>query len=256
MRASARLYISLLLLPLLSPIPTTSQFAPSSKSPPPTPVPPGLKALEQARSQFSNQSSSSLAIPQQQENTSEHKTSLSLSANAPSSPMPNSTLSDHDQQSRSPLPLPTAICTEHVCHSLHTQLSDIIDGRPCRSIFINGKCTVQCSQMLSKFLQDEYWVECKQGCANDVTSGVAQRWQELCDVRMETLIDQGKEAVKSLVNDGLNWRMYRRVLQFFLGTWILIGGVIYGYRRLRMVKGRLLRRRLFSRKNSDSNLPV
>lgn len=106
-------------------------------------------------------------------------------------------------------------------------------------------------------MQDEYWVECKRDCVNDVTSGAAQRWQELCDVRMETLIDQGKEAMKSLVNDGLNWKVYRRgVLQFLLGALIIIGGVMYGYRKRKFVRGRLLRRRMFSRKNSDLNLPI
>lgn len=104
------------------------------------------------------------------------------------------------------------------------------------------------------------WADCEAACVSDVVTSGAKRWAKMCASRQETLIDQGKEAVKSLVADGLAARMQRKlVAQFIVGALIIVLGLAYAYRR-RLVTARiayrLQKRCLMGRKNSDLNLPV
>lgn len=156
-------------------------------------------------------------------------------------------------------PLPAVRCADGPCVELAASFLSAVEGDLCRSLFINGKCPVACGQAIAAVTGNETWSRCATTCGNDVVGGAAERWAALCGARQETLIDQGKEAVKSVLGDGLSSRLhFRAIVQFFLAVLILVLGVGYGYRRgaVSAHAYRLQKRRLLSRKNSDVHLPI
>lgn len=150
---------------------------------------------------------------------------------------------------------PVSVECGPMCHELGDALLATVEGGSCRALFINGKCPTACSTSISEVTQNSSWTGCASTCEGDVVNGAAERWASLCESRQETLIDQGKEAMKSLVSDGLTTRLHKRaVLQFFVGVLILVVGLGLGYRRGSM--GYRLPKRLLSRKCSDQQLPI
>lgn len=154
---------------------------------------------------------------------------------------------------------PVVRCADGVCVELGASLLSTVEGEQCRSLFVNGKCPAGCGQGIASVTGNESWPGCATACGNDVVSGAAERWREICEMRQETLIDQGKEVVKGLVADGLSTRVHwRAVVQFFLVVLLFVVGVGYGYRKgsAAQYAYRLQKRRLLGRKNSDNNLPI
>lgn len=194
------------------------------------PQAPGRAALEHARSS-ANMSNSSSAVVE--------------------GPAP---IAEHDPA------LPAVSCADGPCVTLGAALLAAVEGPPCRSLFVNGKCPAGCAAAIADVTGNETWPRCANACGNDVVAGAAERWAALCGVRQESLIDQGKEAVKSVLGEGLSSRLHvRAVLHFFLAVMILVLGVGYGYRRgaiSAQYAYRLQKRRLLTRKSSDSKLPL
>ncbi|PXF49783.1 hypothetical protein BWQ96_00435 [Gracilariopsis chorda] len=154
---------------------------------------------------------------------------------------------------------PTANC-EGECEELADQLLNAVEGISCRSLFTTGKCPRPCMQAIQLITANSSWPPCAAMCGGDMVTGAAERWTSLCQIRQETLVDQGKEAVKSLVAEGITSKLHASVLmQFSIGVMILALGIIYGYRRGAIsthIAYRLRKRRLLERKNSDGNLPI
>lgn len=132
-----------------------------------------------------------------------------------------------------------------------------MEGDACRGLFATGKCPTACATAMATVTTNASWTECELVCKDDVVAAGASRWAVLCGARAETLIDQGKEAMKSLVTDGFAKRVsIRGVIHAFVGLLILVLGVGFGYRRgagAAQMAYRLQRRR---RKNSDANISV
>lgn len=150
-------------------------------------------------------------------------------------------------------------CGEGACEELSTALLDAVEGSTCRSLFLTGKCPAVCANAIGAITKNETWPECATACAEDIVMDAAERWVGLCDARKETLIEQGKEAVKS-IHQGITQSLHARVVfQFLFGVLILIMGVVYGYRRgviSAAMAYRIQKRRLGGRKNSDNQLPI
>ncbi|KAI0559644.1 hypothetical protein FGB62_140g033 [Gracilaria domingensis] len=155
---------------------------------------------------------------------------------------------------------PADVSCEGDCEYLADQLLDAVEGPACRSLFTTGKCPSPCMQAITVITSNSSWPACATMCAGEMVTGAAQRWSTLCEIRQETLVDKGKEAVKNFVADGLGSGFRPSVLlRFSLGVLILFLGVVYGYRRGALsthIAYRLQKRRLLSRKNSDASLPL
>lgn len=154
---------------------------------------------------------------------------------------------------------PTVNC-EGECEELADELLNAVEGSSCRSLFTTGKCPRPCMQAIQLITANSSWPPCATMCGGDMVTGAAERWTDLCQIRQETLVDQGKEAVKNLVAEGITSKLHASVLmQFSIGVMILALGIIYGYRRGAIsthIAYRLRKRRLLERKNSDGNLPI
>lgn len=162
-----------------------------------------------------------------------------------------------------PSPAPRLACDAAICTSLRDAFLDAIESATCRSFFENGKCPTMCSTSLTAITTNESWPACTTACTGseaEVFVTGAPRWLRLCGARTESLIDQGKEVVKSFVADGIASRVHTKlVLQFLIGVLILAAGMVYGYRRgliSAQIAYRMQKRRLLGRKNSDANLSV
>lgn len=146
-----------------------------------------------------------------------------------------------------------------LCSTLGDDLLAAIEGDACRSLFITGKCSGNCMTEISSVTENESWPACRDACSGDIVSGASNRWVELCKSRQETLIDAGKEAMKTFVKEGLTTQLQHSMFtQFLFGVFILVIGVGYGYRRgsAAHLRYRFQKRRLHNRKSSDDRLPV
>lgn len=158
--------------------------------------------------------------------------------------------------------IPKLSCDSSVCKNLVAAFVETVEGSQCRSIFKTGKCPTGCTTALTQVTLHQSWPACATACSDtdDIVVSSVDRWARLCGARTESLIDQGKEAVKSLVSDGLASRFHIKVfLQFLLAILILVLGVGYGYRRgaiSAQMAYRMQKRRLIGRKNSDTNISV
>lgn len=217
---------------------------------------PGLSALEQARSEANSTVQMQGPGLVSMEGSMGDNASDMTAGESGSDPA----RSAHGNGSAPSIVAPVVRCADGTCVELGAALLSAVEGESCRSLFVNGKCPAVCGQGIAAVTGNESWAGCATACGNDVVTGAAERWAELCEVRQETLIDQGKEVVKGLVGDGLSSRLHwRAVLQFFLAVMILVVGVGYGYRRGAVSAQhayRLQKRRLLGRKNSDNNLPI
>ena len=149
-------------------------------------------------------------------------------------------------------------CGEGACEELSEALLDAVEGSTCRSLFLTGKCPAICANAISTITKNETWPECAMTCSEDIVMSSAERWVGLCDARKETLIEQGKEAVKS-IHQGITQSLHARVVfQFLFGVLILIMGVVYGYRRgaISAAMAYRIQKRRLGRKNSDNQLPI
>lgn len=225
--------------------------------------PPGLSALEQARSEANTTAAQGVdagpaAVPPGEKAPAD----LDSAPRPPSGhALPELQGGGHGSPADAQnAPLPHVRCADGVCVELGAELLATIEGEQCRSLFVNGKCPVTCGQGLATVLGNGSWPDCARACGNDVVSGAAERWRDMCDRRQESLIDQGKEVVKGFVGEGLRTRLeWRGVFQFLLGVTILVVGVGYGYRKgagAAQIAYRLQKRRLLGRKNSDQDLPI
>lgn len=152
-------------------------------------------------------------------------------------------------------------CDSSVCKNLVSTFVGTVEGSQCRSIFKTGKCPTACTTALTQVTSHQSWPACTAACSDtDIVVSSVDRWARLCGARTESLIDQGKEAVKSLVSDGLTSRFHANVfLQFLLAILILVLGVGYGYRRgatSAQLAYQIQKIRLIGRKNSGTNLSV
>lgn len=156
---------------------------------------------------------------------------------------------------------PALSCDSMICKNLFTTFLETVEGAQCRSIFKTGKCPTTCVTALAVVTSNESWLACKFACSEtDIVASGADRWSRLCGARTESFIDQGKEAVKSLVSDGLASQVHvKAFLQFLVGVLILVLGVGYGYRRgaiSAQLAYRMQKRCLIGRKNSDASISV
>lgn len=152
-------------------------------------------------------------------------------------------------------------CDSDTCTQLRDKFLDTVEDDSCRAIFNNGKCPSLCSVSLSAIAANESWSVCMHSCSDDVVMGSIEQWVRLCNSHTESLIDQGKEAVKSFVSESFSSHVYvKRLLQIFVGALILFLGIQYGYRRgassIQLAHHSRQKRRRNARKNSDSNLPL
>lgn len=161
-----------------------------------------------------------------------------------------------------PIPHVQISCDDDVCVTLRDTFIEAVESAACRSFFENGKCPTTCASSLTAVTANESWTPCTVACTGsdtDIFVSGAQRWLRLCGARTESLIDQGKEAVKTLVTESITTRSSNIILQFLLGLLILALGIGYGYRRgaiSAQMSYRVQKRRLMGRKNSDANISV
>lgn len=249
-----------------SPLPTPPESLKTLPGPHPADpaTHPGLSALEQARSE-ANTTADHRPGPgpvAKDNNTREYDNGGEDQERAPQGEADTVTSGSLEARNGTDGAVPPANvrCADGPCVELGAALLAAVEGEQCRSLFINGKCPAACGQGIASVTGNESWSACATACGNDVVTGAAERWSEICEARQETLIDQGKEVVKGLVGEGLSSRLHwRAVVQFFLAVLILVVGVGYGYRRGAISTHyayRLQKRRLIGRKNSDNNLPI
>lgn len=186
------------------------------------------------------------------------------SQNASADNMHETSQSSTDTKATSATPSPSVqlSCDDGVCVALRDTFIEAVESAPCRSFFENGKCPTACASSLSAVTVNESWTPCTVACTGndaDIFASGASRWLRLCGARTESLIDQGKEAVKTLVAESITTRSSHIILQFLLGVLILALGIGYGYRRgaiSAQMAYRVQKRRLLGRKNSDANISV
>lgn len=158
-----------------------------------------------------------------------------------------------------PAPASKMSCDSGDCQELGEALINAVEGASCRSMFATGKCPSLCVQNIAAVTSHASWTSCADSCSKDLVTGAAERWAELCTIRQETLIDQGKEAVKSFVGAGFVSSHARVLAQICIAFTIVVVAVAFGYRRGVLTVHsayRLQKRRLLGRKNSDPNLPL
>lgn len=147
-----------------------------------------------------------------------------------------------------------ALCTP-ACSELSASLLSAVEGASCRSLFTTGKCPGGCMSQIAAITSNSSWASC-QGCEGDLVDGAGERWAKLCGARQETLIDAGKEAVKTLVGDSFAQGFRKKSsTQLVLVALVLLLAAGYGWRKGRVMVLRIGKRRR-GRKNSDMNIPV
>jgi hypothetical protein len=150
------------------------------------------------------------------------------------------------------------VCETGDCLDLGTRLIDTVEGEDCRSLLVTGRCPRTCFIALQGVVQHTRWAACATRCRKDVVEGAADRWLELCDVHVESLLDKGKEVVKKIVGgDGLPRLRVWSVAELLAGLVVLVGAVAVGYRRGASAAHRSQRLRMrHARKNSHERVAV
>lgn len=150
-------------------------------------------------------------------------------------------------------------CDKGECLDLGTDLVSSVEGPACRSLLLTGKCPKACASALQEIVQHPSWPVCASTCRKDVVEGAAERWSSMCLEHTETLLDQGKDVVKSIVgHDALHTIGAHSVLRILVLAFMCSIAVAFGYRRgaataLRIYRSRT-RRHGISRKMSDPEL--
>lgn len=150
-------------------------------------------------------------------------------------------------------------CDKGDCLDLGVNLLTTVEGAPCRSLLLTGKCPKACVSALQDIVQHPSWPVCAASCRKDIVEGAAERWASLCLDHAESLLDQGKDVVKSIVGrDALHTVGSLTILRFLLFAFAFSIAVTIGYRRGATVAVRAYRsqkRRLgLERKMSDPAL--
>lgn len=143
-------------------------------------------------------------------------------------------------------------CDTGECLQLGEEILTAIEGQECRALLVTGKCPIKCMQSISAVTSNAAWPSCASTCKKDIVTGATERWAALCGARQVTLLDQGKEAVKSLVGVGI---MSKLRLAFFMqiifAVLVLALAVAYGYRK-GLIQGHTnrLQKRMHARRRS------
>lgn len=134
------------------------------------------------------------------------------------------------------------------CAKLGEAVVSAVEGAECRQLHVSGKCPAKCLAGINAALEHKLWNACAARCETDVVSGAAQRWVRLCEARQVTLLDQGKEAVKSLVVASPAAGLALRAVLILA---VLLGAVMIGYRR-GLLQGHALRlQKRMKKRNSE-----
>lgn len=150
-------------------------------------------------------------------------------------------------------------CESGECVTLGADLIAAVEGQSCRSLLTTGKCPKTCASALKTVVDHTAWPACVVKCQKDIVAGAADRWVGMCDVHAETLLDQGKDVVESIVGKETLDTLHRGAFtQVFVLIAVVVAALAYGYRRGSIAAIRALRnqRRRLTSKRSDECLPV
>jgi hypothetical protein len=163
-----------------------------------------------------------------------------------------------------PVPSPVMLavnCDSGDCLTLGQLLIETVEGVSCRSLLLTGRCPKSCSSALTAIVEHTSWPACAKACRKDVVEGAAERWVELCNAHAETLLEQGKDVVKSIVGEGAmgslaHGRASRTVLKAFEIIMVVLA-LALAYKRgaaMAVRAYRAQRRKRMDRIDSDQDL--